>query len=103
MEGINDNAYKLDMPSEYSVSATFSVSDLSSFDIGDDLKTNPSQEEGNDKGTANQWTMDPIKVLIGPVTTSRAKRFKETINRLIQHIWAKEHSCRPKEGMSHGP
>ena len=28
---INDNAYKLDHPSEYNISATFNVSDLSSL------------------------------------------------------------------------
>ena len=32
---INDNAYKLDLPGEYNVSATFNVSDLSPFDIGE--------------------------------------------------------------------
>ena len=47
LERINDNAYKLDLPGEYNVSATFNVSDLSPFDVGDDLRTNPLQEEGN--------------------------------------------------------
>ena len=54
LERINDNAYKLDLPGEYSVSATFNVFDLSPFDIGDDLRTNPSQEEGTDEGTTNK-------------------------------------------------
>ena len=49
MEQINDNAYKLDLPSEYNVSATFNVFYLSPFDVDDDLKTNPLQEEGNDE------------------------------------------------------
>ena len=53
-ERINDNAYKLDLPGEYNVSATSNVSDLSPFDIGDDLRTNPFQEEGNDESTANK-------------------------------------------------
>ena len=35
---INDNAYKLDLPSEYNVSATFNVSNLSPFDAGDDFR-----------------------------------------------------------------
>ncbi|GKV34679.1 hypothetical protein SLEP1_g43033, partial [Rubroshorea leprosula] len=30
---INDNAYKLELPGEYNVSATFNVSDLSPFDV----------------------------------------------------------------------
>ena len=41
LERINDNAYKLNLPGEYNVSATFNVSDLSPFDAGDDLRTNP--------------------------------------------------------------
>jgi hypothetical protein len=51
VERINDNAYKLDLPGEYGVSASFNVADLSPFDVGDDLRTNPSQEGEND---ANQ-------------------------------------------------
>ena len=46
LERINDNAYKLDLLSEYNVSASFNVSDLSPFDVGDDLRTNPFQEGG---------------------------------------------------------
>ena len=45
---INDNAYKLDLPGEYNISATFNVSDLSPFDAGDDLRINLSEERGND-------------------------------------------------------
>ena len=48
LEKINDNAYKLDLPGEYNVNASFNVADLSSFDVGDDLRTNPFQEMGND-------------------------------------------------------
>ena len=48
LERINANAYKLDLPGEYNVSATFNVSDLSPFGVGDELdwRTNPFQEEG---------------------------------------------------------
>uniref|UniRef100_A0A2N9G9Y3 Reverse transcriptase n=1 Tax=Fagus sylvatica TaxID=28930 RepID=A0A2N9G9Y3_FAGSY len=35
LEKINDNAYKVDLPGEYKVSATFNVSDLSPFDVVD--------------------------------------------------------------------
>jgi hypothetical protein len=48
VERINDNAYKLDLPGEYGVSASFNVADLSPFDVGDDLRANPSQEGEND-------------------------------------------------------
>jgi hypothetical protein len=46
IERINDNAYKADLPSECSVSATFNVVDLSLFDIGDDSRSNPFEERG---------------------------------------------------------
>lgn len=41
IEIIKDNAYKLDLLGEYNVSASFDVVDLSLFDVGEDLKTNP--------------------------------------------------------------
>ena len=79
LERITDNAYKLDLPREYNVSATFNVSDLSPFVVGDelDLRTNPFQEEGNDEDVAStrSWNVDPIQVPIGPVTRARAKKF----------------------------
>ena len=49
-----------------------------------------------DEGTTNKWSVDPIQVPIGPVTRARAKRFKETLNLLIQGIWAEESSWRSK-------
>ena len=84
LERINDNAYKLDLPGEYNVSATFNVTDLSPFDVGDDLRTNPFQEEGNDGGMAKEWSADPLEIPLGPITRARAKRFKEALNVLIQ-------------------
>ncbi|KAA8532252.1 hypothetical protein F0562_032285 [Nyssa sinensis] len=41
LERINDNAYKLDLPGEHNVRATFNVTDLSPFDVGDDLRADP--------------------------------------------------------------
>jgi hypothetical protein len=49
LERINDNAYKLDLLGEYNISATFNVSDLSLFDVGDDSRSNPFEERGNDE------------------------------------------------------
>ena len=48
LECINDNAYKIDLPDEYSVSATFNVVDLSpfNFDIGADLRMNHCEKGG---------------------------------------------------------
>jgi hypothetical protein len=38
----------VDLPGEYGVSSTFNVSDLSSFDVGDDSRSNPFEERGDD-------------------------------------------------------
>ena len=59
-EHINDNAYKLDFPSKYNVSSTFNVTDLSPFDVGDDLRTNYFQDEGNYGSLAREWSEDPL-------------------------------------------
>ena len=67
LKRINGNTYKLDLLGEQNVSATFNVTNLSRFNIGDDLRTNPFQEEGNDEGTTNKWNADPIQVHVGPI------------------------------------
>jgi hypothetical protein len=64
LERINDSAYKLDLPGEYNVSATFNVTDLSPFDVGDDLRANPFQEEGND-GDQGTTSKDLVKYQLG--------------------------------------
>ena len=85
LERINDNAYKLDLPGEYDVSATFNVSDLSPFDVGDtlDLRANPSQEEGND--VVIQATTKDVMIPSGPITRARAKRMNEQVEYLGTH------------------
>ena len=97
LERINDNAYKLDLKGEHNVSATFNVSDLTPFDAGADLRTNPFQEEGNDaeRGTTSR---DPVQVPVEPVTRARAKKFREALNGLIQATWAQVNSWMPIEG-----
>ena len=60
LERINDNANKLDLLGEYNVIASFNVVDLSPFDVGDDLRTNPFQEMGNDANQVANWLIDPI-------------------------------------------
>ena len=73
LERVNDNAYKLDLPSEYgSVSATFNVTDLSSFlaDDESDLRTNPFQEDGNNGNgdVAQTMEVEQVKVPLDLVT-----------------------------------
>uniref|UniRef100_A0A2N9GPS7 Reverse transcriptase domain-containing protein n=1 Tax=Fagus sylvatica TaxID=28930 RepID=A0A2N9GPS7_FAGSY len=87
LERINDNAYKLDLPGAYNISATFNVSDLSLFDVGDDSRSNPFEERGNDENQQAQLK-DPLHVPVGPITRARSKKIKEALNGLIQDIWA---------------
>ena len=97
IERINDNAYKVDLPGEYGVSATFNVFDLSSFDVGDYPRSNPFEERGDD---AIQPSKDPLDVPVGPVTRLRAKKFKEAFNGILQNTWARvdfKRICNNKE------
>ena len=96
LERINDNAYKLDLLGKYDVSATFNVTDLSPFDVGDDLRANPFQEEGND-GDQDTASKNLVQVPIWPVTRAQVKKFKDVLNGLIQELWAQANSWRPIE------
>ena len=57
LKKINDNVYKVDLPGEYKVFTTFNVSDFSPFDVGEDSRSNPFEERGNDgnRGGPKRW------------------------------------------------
>ncbi|XP_071921799.1 uncharacterized protein [Coffea arabica] len=99
---INDNACKLDLPGEYNVSATFNVANLSPYLADDavDLKTNLSQEGGNDETVESAILVEQVKVPLGPMTRARAKRLNETLQTLVRAI--RESSGKPKaiEGLN---
>ena len=97
---INNNAYKLDFPDEYNISTTFNISNLSPFDVGDDQKTNPFEERGNDEN--QQVLKDSLHVLIGPITRARSKKIKEALNELIQEILANSNTRNSKLGPKEG-
>ncbi|XP_071924863.1 uncharacterized protein [Coffea arabica] len=90
VERINDNAYKLDLPGEYGVRATFNVADLSPFHADDelDLGTNRLREEGIDEGLKAGQTQvaQVIQVPRGPVTRARAKKMRESLQALVSTI-----------------
>ncbi|XP_035546409.1 uncharacterized protein LOC118348570, partial [Juglans regia] len=96
LEKINDNAYKVDLPGEYKVSATFNVSDLSPFDVGEDSRSNPFEERGNDRNQGGPTLKDPLQVPDGPITRSRAKKIKEAMQGLNTPRGASTPSNRPK-------
>ncbi|XVE99003.1 hypothetical protein REPUB_Repub03eG0158400 [Reevesia pubescens] len=92
LEKIKDNAYKLDLPSEYNFSATFNVSDISLYDVGDDSRTNPFEERRDDENQdphVLDWkhstksgqvaANNPLCVPSGPITRSIFKKIKEAM------------------------
>ncbi|XP_071924861.1 uncharacterized protein [Coffea arabica] len=102
MARINDNAYKLDLPGEYNVSATFNVPDLSPYLADDevDLRTKLSQEEGNDEEVGGAIQVEQVKIPLGPMTRARTKRLYETLQTLVRA--GQESSGEPKaiEGLN---
>jgi len=81
LQRINKNAYGLELPCEYDVSATFNVCDLTLFvgylELDEDekpidLRSNPSQEGGDD-GT-------PLAK--SPITRSMDKQIQEELHPL---------------------
>nr|XP_009587281.1 uncharacterized protein LOC104085025 [Nicotiana tomentosiformis] len=76
LERIGDNTYKLDLPGEFQISATFNVADLSFFDVGSNLRTNSFQEEGNDSSTDKDKALEAPKK---PFTRSQAKEKQDKV------------------------
>ena len=72
LERINDNTYKLDLPGEYNISATFNIFYLSPFDVGDDSRMNPFEERGNDENYKE--FKDPLHVPVRPIAKARSKK-----------------------------
>jgi len=48
LKTINENAYKVDLSSDYGVSAIFNVSNISLFDVDDESRSNPFKERWDD-------------------------------------------------------
>lgn len=89
LERINDNAYKLELPGEYDISATFNVADLAPFDVGNgdfNSWTNSFQEGGDDEGMVVHDTSASIQGLGGPMTRSRTKKAKEALTQLVAKV-----------------
>ncbi|XP_019435376.1 PREDICTED: uncharacterized protein LOC109341859 [Lupinus angustifolius] len=88
LQKVNDNAYKLELPSEYgNISATFNVSDLTFFDVGDGdlISRSKSLQEGGDDVNPNE-PKDELRNIGGPMTRARAKQVNNALSLLIQDI-----------------
>ncbi|KAA0035598.1 Transposon Ty3-I Gag-Pol polyprotein [Cucumis melo var. makuwa] len=73
LEKVNNNAYKIDLPGEYSVSSAFNTAYLSPFDVGDeflDLRKNPFKEGENDENHGVPLVPE------GPITRSKALKIQ---------------------------
>ena len=77
----------MDLSGEFNVSTTFNVSDLSPFDVGEDSRSNPFEERGNDGNQGGPTLKDPLQVPDGPITRSRPKQIKEVMHGLVQSTW----------------
>ena len=70
LERINDNAYKIDLPCEYGVSATFNVADLMLFNTDFDLRSNPFEERRDDVDQPRNTSKDSLHVPNGLMTAT---------------------------------
>jgi hypothetical protein len=85
-------AYKVDLLCECGVSATFNISDLTLFNVGDDSRSNPFEERWDNEDqpyTKLNHAKDPLKVPSGLIRIVREKKYKEALNRLVRNIWSK--------------
>ena len=60
------------------------------FDVGEDSRTNPFEERGNDEnhqGNTIKASSDPLQIHRGPITRARAKKMQAALNGLIEKIW----------------
>jgi len=83
---VDDNAYKVNLPGEYGVSATFNVADLSLY-LEDDhlpnLRTN-SPQQGEDDGGPSK---DSAHVLqSGPRRSSSGSKVKDMVTTLLGQL-----------------
>lgn len=106
LERINDDAYNIDLPGEYNVNATFNVADLSPYDVGEDSRTNPFEEKGNDANQeleqpSSSSTRDPMHIPSEPITRARVKKLKEPLRGLFRRLGPKKHTLQPEFESNH--
>jgi hypothetical protein len=90
---MNDNAYKIDLPGEYGVSATFNVADFTLFDTDFDSRSNPFEKRGDDVDQSRNTSKDPLHVPNGPMTRSKT----EALNTLVLNVSTKSELKGPLE------
>jgi hypothetical protein len=92
LEKINDNAYRLDLPTNFGVSPTFNIANLKPYLIEEvelESRMTQMQEGENDEDIHTTDTSMPIQVPISvPITRARALQ----LNHLFRP-WRPVHSC----------
>jgi len=96
IEKVNDNAYKVDLPGDYNVSATFNVKNLTPYlddDDDSDLRTNHFQPGADDVHHRNYNSSRKVKSNMqedseGPMTRARAKQLQRALTSQIGMIEA---------------
>jgi len=77
LERVNENAYKVNFPGNYSVSATFNVADLSPY-LKDDhlanLRSNSSKQAEDDGGPSMGREISPQGPQESPSTSTKGHR-----------------------------
>ena len=90
LQKINDNAYVVDLPSEYGVSKSFNVSDLSPFKGPIESRSTPFQEGEDDEDIPSNTTdhsSDQLnKTYQGPITRNRAKQIHAQMNANLSYL-----------------
>ena len=84
LERTNDNAYKVDLPGDYEVSATFNVADLSPFypdSSPPDLRVK-SFQQGKDDGTLPSQDLDHETSPTSPRTKSQVKKMAHILQKV---------------------
>ena len=84
---INDNAYKLELPSEFGISPTFNISDLKPY-LGEEdeleSRTTPLQEGEDDEDITPMDTNNTPRVDVhGPITRARARLLNLQVNSFL--------------------
>ena len=89
LEKINDNAHKVDLLGEYKVSATFTVSNLSPFDVGEDSRSNPFEERGNDETQSGLALKILYKFQMGQLQDQEPRRSRKQCKDLCNTLGMK--------------
>ena len=105
LQQINENAYKLDLLTDFGVSPTFNIADLKPYlGDGDELESRTTQmqdgEDDEDIGTTytSTPTPTPLPTPLGPLTRARARQLNHQVSSfkllsIIFRQWRHVHSC----------